>query len=343
MSERFTTKDGMLVTPLEYEPFEGTLELQCRACGKKGKYSVGRVFINPSKIKKVMDKEIPYEETVFFSGYFHCKKCGSGGPWELPEFTQTRLTLLQVMEMDKPGQFGIQFGEMRLFDGTPSHSGAEGEAHLRKLIEADPRNYYLWSRLGNLFMTGEIPNLAFEAFQKAIQLNPLDVESHHSLAEIHKARDECDQAAEHYHQVLLHAREAPLRTKEKPALLKKMICHTLESLLDLRKETNGRVELYPNPPAQGPGNQNKEAVVVFKNFDLSKEEDWEAWAQTFLGEMPIPSPVGNRLKKKLPPSYRYAEARESHVGRNAPCPCGSGKKFKKCCGGRENPNSTGLL
>ncbi|MFK7871112.1 MAG: SEC-C metal-binding domain-containing protein [Roseobacter sp.] len=20
------------------------------------------------------------------------------------------------------------------------------------------------------------------------------------------------------------------------------------------------------------------------------------------------------------------------VGRNAPCPCGSGKKFKKCCG-----------
>ncbi|MDQ3960483.1 MAG: SEC-C metal-binding domain-containing protein [Pseudomonadota bacterium] len=21
------------------------------------------------------------------------------------------------------------------------------------------------------------------------------------------------------------------------------------------------------------------------------------------------------------------------VGRNGPCPCGSGKKFKKCCGG----------
>ncbi|MGN6136860.1 MAG: SEC-C metal-binding domain-containing protein [Aureliella sp.] len=20
-----------------------------------------------------------------------------------------------------------------------------------------------------------------------------------------------------------------------------------------------------------------------------------------------------------------------HVGRNAPCPCGSGKKYKKCC------------
>jgi len=21
-----------------------------------------------------------------------------------------------------------------------------------------------------------------------------------------------------------------------------------------------------------------------------------------------------------------------HIGRNAPCPCGSGQKFKKCCG-----------
>lgn len=28
------------------------------------------------------------------------------------------------------------------------------------------------------------------------------------------------------------------------------------------------------------------------------------------------------------------EARRDRVGRNDPCPCGSGKKFKKCCGGR---------
>jgi preprotein translocase subunit SecA len=23
---------------------------------------------------------------------------------------------------------------------------------------------------------------------------------------------------------------------------------------------------------------------------------------------------------------------EEKIGRNAPCPCGSGKKYKKCCG-----------
>jgi preprotein translocase subunit SecA len=26
--------------------------------------------------------------------------------------------------------------------------------------------------------------------------------------------------------------------------------------------------------------------------------------------------------------------KDSKVGRNSPCPCGSGKKFKKCCGAK---------
>jgi preprotein translocase subunit SecA len=44
----------------------------------------------------------------------------------------------------------------------------------------------------------------------------------------------------------------------------------------------------------------------------------------------LPSPAGSKLKLNLPkrkPSF----AIES-TGRNAPCPCGSGKKFKQCCG-----------
>lgn len=40
-----------------------------------------------------------------------------------------------------------------------------------------------------------------------------------------------------------------------------------------------------------------------------------------------------KLKKfkemKLPPTPR--QLRKKKIGRNEPCPCGSGKKFKKCC------------
>ena len=29
------------------------------------------------------------------------------------------------------------------------------------------------------------------------------------------------------------------------------------------------------------------------------------------------------------------------IGRNDPCPCGSGQKYKKCCAGRQPPYATG--
>ncbi|SSY80410.1 YecA family protein [Alysiella crassa] len=39
------------------------------------------------------------------------------------------------------------------------------------------------------------------------------------------------------------------------------------------------------------------------------------------------------VKEKPQPVYQKAEIRtEPKIGRNDPCPCGSGKKYKKCCG-----------
>lgn len=43
-------------------------------------------------------------------------------------------------------------------------------------------------------------------------------------------------------------------------------------------------------------------------------------------ENPLP------LVEFLPELKKTAKAAEKKVGRNEPCPCGSGKKFKKCCG-----------
>jgi len=43
-----------------------------------------------------------------------------------------------------------------------------------------------------------------------------------------------------------------------------------------------------------------------------------------LTEVGIPTEKGLKV-------YKRAEI-EKMVGRNEPCPCGSGKKFKKCCG-----------
>ncbi|HEY7811642.1 MAG TPA: SEC-C metal-binding domain-containing protein [Nakamurella sp.] len=40
-------------------------------------------------------------------------------------------------------------------------------------------------------------------------------------------------------------------------------------------------------------------------------------------------------------AVRVPGTRAAKVGRNAPCPCGSGKKFKKCCGGPVQPAGLG--
>ena len=32
------------------------------------------------------------------------------------------------------------------------------------------------------------------------------------------------------------------------------------------------------------------------------------------------------------PAAHHIESEQPKVGRNDPCPCGSGKKYKKCCG-----------
>ncbi len=59
--------------------------------------------------------------------------------------------------------------------------------------------------------------------------------------------------------------------------------------------------------------------------DVFFENDW----QFILGIGPDQEEDLSDLERKLNPPVRH-EARK--IGRNEPCTCGSGKKFKKCCG-----------
>jgi hypothetical protein len=71
--------------------------------------------------------------------------------------------------------------------------------------------------------------------------------------------------------------------------------------------------------------------------DAIKEMEWwssfhldESWPKK-LPEAEVPLPLSAQ-----PPPAKYVTPqpfiREPKIGRNDPCPCGSGKKYKKCCG-----------
>jgi uncharacterized protein YecA (UPF0149 family) len=57
-----------------------------------------------------------------------------------------------------------------------------------------------------------------------------------------------------------------------------------------------------------------------------------AFLPLLLTEAAFPTP-SKPSRGTLQPSSGEPLRRQSNVGRNALCPCGSGKKFKKCCKG----------
>jgi hypothetical protein len=325
---------GELLTPRQIPPFHGKLELICKSCGAKGKYKVGRIIFSLHRVNENSPQEA-LEEGLGFSALVRCPKCKAGGPWGLPTKSLALLVGLLSDDSQSPQEKGIQFGLLQMFDGTLVRSAVEAEEHLKKLIAANPEDYFLWSRLGNVYDSAEEDQLAMEAFHKAVELNPLDVESHHSLGNYYLVLGQREKAAHHYHQVLLHCQDAPARTKAKPKLLRGIVRYCLEDLFDLHNKSRGKIDFFPPPPPLPPDAAYEKPVLMLREFDLSSEKGWEKLTDMFLEPRP---PLVDRIKEKvsswLPSWAKKLPEIPLKVGRNDPCICGSGKKFKHCCGKR---------
>jgi hypothetical protein len=323
------------ITPEEFEPYPSKVELRCQACGKKGKYLVGRILIDPSQPPDPSDPQHRIEDSVYFTGYFHCRHCGAGGPWEFTPMSKMLMIALLMEAIHDRSKARIILGRPYLFDGTACHTATEAEAYLQKLIDANPQDYFLHSRLGNMYKIADQPDLALAAYQKALELNPRDIETHHSMAEILESRGEDAEAAKHLHQVLVNARKAPERTRQRPELLRGMVYDALERLGELSANSGGAIKFLPTAPDY-PDEDKSEPVRVLSSFelDMSKPESWEALTTFFLtGQAPATKKVFVRPPgpRALPGGLRPLTSSPVHVGRNDPCPCGSGKKFKHCC------------
>ena len=74
-----------------------------------------------------------------------------------------------------------------------------------------------------------------------------------------------------------------------------------------------------------------------RSMEIIKDgsDDWEHTRKELLERLPVSVAAIYQfwLEKRESPSISEPIIRKEHkVGRNEPCPCGSGKKFKKCCG-----------
>ncbi|UCE62470.1 MAG: SEC-C domain-containing protein [Phycisphaerales bacterium] len=317
------------------------LSLICGACGASGRYNVGTVTLDPTVAESPEQDTIA--EGVGFTGYFRCRKCDAGGPWELPVDTLMRVTGLTILALSGKEDVPLVYGSAATFDGYTFRYATETEVHLKQLIDHEPERAFLWVRLGNFYSHCGQSKLAKKAYNRALELDRKDIEAHSMLGQLFVEEGRPLDAVPCFHAVLKHARDAQQVDKK---LRRNLVRGAIESLLEAHAESQGEINLLPTmDPAELEKRGNEPSVVELREFDLASEEGINDLCDVFLPESH--DSVGG-LFRRIRSRMAKARANAAYspddwptmpirrealvVGRNDSCPCGSGRKYKKCCG-----------
>ncbi len=316
------------------------MALICGACGAMGKYELGIVTLDPEVIKSRAPDA--FENAVGFTGYFRCRKCDAGGPWRLPRGTANHLLVLTAGAMLGGKDLPVILGRAATFDNVPMRYATDGEAHLKALIEKEPERSFLWVRLGNLYGHGGAFECAEEAYQRALELDPKDIEAHAMLGQLLVETGRSLQAVPNWHAVLRHVRHA---RHVKKGLRRELARGAIQRLLEAHAESKGQIDLLPKTDlvedllAEHP--KDEPVVLEMREFDLGDDADLEDLCDMFVeprprGDLDLFGPRKQRVLEGPDPWLPAPIRRDTMaIGRNASCPCGSGRKYKKCCARRE--------
>jgi hypothetical protein len=290
------------------------VHLQCGKCGHTGRFLCNTVCIDP----KAQEESATAEDYVTFDAYIRCAKCASSWPWVFMPEAYLALSALMAVKMAGVDDPRLMFGSATMFDGTRPFSAAQAEDHLLDILKKEPQNAFVWSRLGNTYRRAALFKKAAEAYGKALELDPDDIESHYGrgMAAFHQGRYKESEA--HLHRFMILARENKSLPEE---FLRDLAMSALETLCEASARTNGKVKPVPSYRPDKIEPSDKPVTINIETFDLSKESHRERVVDMVLGK-PLSSAARSRPEPDPP----------RKIGRNDPCPCGSGRKYKKCCG-----------
>ncbi len=306
--------------------------LTCPTCGRRGKYDVGAVIVDPHGSDPT--------SSIQLTGYFRCKHCNGAGDWELPPLvTQQLLGLVLRAAAEVPDEDNlVRFGRVHLYDGFEGRFATDSESHLLGHLRERPADGWLWDRLGNLYKSAGRPDLALVAFEQAIRQDEWQVESHFTLGMLLSSLDHPREAGHHLRMVLVGARDYDRVDALK---LREFVSVALRELAGLNYRAKGEIPLVPTPEEWGEQRYasmiDETQVVGLKTFDLDMEDltTFYPLAEGFVGRQRLAPALAleeERKRQEIAASAGIPLRVGRKVGRNEPCPCGSGKKYKKCCG-----------
>lgn len=294
--------------------------MRCTACGYRGQYDLKTMALDPAAVAQGPPGSAAFQAT----GYFRCKQCNGAGAWEEDPLLHLFL-IAQLLgasmakEPDSDPNPLVMLAGVDLFDGTKPRWATDAEEHLLGLIQSGRGNAgFLWNRLGNVYLRGGRRDLAACAFERSILLDAAQFESLGSLGYILEGSGDWLQASHLYLRAIAAARA--YRHLDHSAL-RELLAEFMHKVANLHMLHPDEVRFTPSPAdyeavglpwAAGEGGRRN---VSQHRVDLDD-------ASTFL-------PVADLL---LGEDHESAKPQRKKVGRNDPCPCGSGRKYKRCCG-----------
>ncbi|MDP6511823.1 MAG: SEC-C metal-binding domain-containing protein, partial [SAR202 cluster bacterium] len=295
--------------------------LQCTNCNRTYHYQLDKVQV-AQRIADFAANQI-----------VQCKGCGS---LETYRFT-SESSIIMTAELMKSAMMGDMEetenpvdsylappGRIAFTGGRSFRNLSEAYHYLIGQLERNPENPTLQLRMGNMLRNGLRPDLAVPYLKEAMRLNPKEIDAIHVLAGILIEEGRFWEALPHLENLVNLCRD--------PATDERQSREVFDSLVMLSSRIEDaighRIELFKTPnqssqqataPPQGPPGDLDQMFQLFRYGKMSDtrnrprqraESDRNPWAPE-----------------------RQESARATKVGRNQPCPCGSGKKYKRCCGG----------
>lgn len=318
------------------------LELLCNRCGLKYSRKFDWACVNPNRDPQ--DKEC---DGILLSRIVECAGCGAVDDYTLADRSLLRLTRSVFGARAGASSKGrIILGVSKLWDGSIPHRPSHALARLRRLAAEHPDRAEAFRRLGNACERWGLMGEAVTSWKKALDLDPADVEAAYSLATY------CWGPGDRPAEGLAFLRRG-LQAIPKAAALGREVREWGTQIVRLLPDV---LEGYEGPLALmavwSEGELKGKPVLTLSSIDLGKVDDFERLAEfvtsagllglDLTSELPQEEPT--RLQYRLsgytslrnaplsPTSPTEPQRSPRKVGRNAPCPCGSGKKHKRCCG-----------
>jgi tetratricopeptide (TPR) repeat protein len=295
------------------------LWLRCTACGYERDHHVEKVYCDLGTVdRRKRGEELPYSEYII-PQQITCPKCGAVDQYELTGDAYLAFTAQLMKSMAR--------GETPKPAGGPLREVVEALANLQKdhgdLLPADDEDdrvvYTRFTVAGDREMH---PLEAVDMYSRQVEAEPDNADLRVRYGNVLRFLGRREEAAREYRAAV----------QADPANVE--ACASLASLAreagdrtEARRMLQRVLELAPDSKLS---RQDREEYVQFALEELA-ELDGPARSTPRRTELAFATGSDRRGSAGQPSSpqpVRHA----GKVGRNEPCPCGSGKKYKKCCG-----------